>query len=54
MDNYFHQPGGGDVKILHKPLNVKSVKAKVGSLENSKHVAQGGKRKIPQHEVRKE
>ncbi|XP_067943096.1 microtubule-associated protein tau-like [Watersipora subatra] len=51
LDNYDHQPGGGDIKILHKPLDVSFVKSKVGSLDNSKHIAKGGKRKIPHFEL---
>lgn len=52
MENYNHQPGGGNVKIIHKPLDLKVVKSKVGSMDNSKHIPKGGKRKIKQYEVR--
>mgnify|MGYP001792386254 FL=1 len=51
LENFYHQPGGGNFEVLHKPLNLKKVKSKVGSLDNSKHIPQGGKKKIPQQSV---
>jgi len=51
LDNAHHVPGGGKVKIIHKPVNIKTVKSKVGSLDNKLHVARGGSRKIPNHTV---
>lgn len=51
MENSHHQPGGGNVKIIHKPLDIKDVKSKIGSLNNSNYLPKRSKRKIPHNDV---
>lgn len=51
LENFNHQPGGGNFEVPHQPLRLKQVKSKIGSLDNSKHIPRGGKKKIPQNSV---
>lgn len=51
LDNANHKPAGGDVKILHKPLQIKEVQSKIGSLGNAAHVPGGGNVRISEYTV---
>ncbi|XP_043911118.1 microtubule-associated protein tau isoform X2 [Protopterus annectens] len=42
IDNIRHQPGGGKVQIVHKPVNLSRVTAKCGSMDNIHHKPGGG------------
>ncbi|KAI1701548.1 tau and MAP protein, tubulin-binding repeat domain-containing protein [Ditylenchus destructor] len=51
LQNFGHKPGGGDVQIFNKPVEINNVRSKVGSLDNVDHKPAGGNVKISEYSV---
>ena len=50
MDNATHKPGGGNVKIETKKVQIEA-KSKIGSLQNASYKPGGGDKKIESRKV---